>query len=312
MRADLMARESGFSVVFQRFFLSERGQIKELPSETGAVSYIIQPPLDGSRAALWIYLVSDAEVSYSDGMTCVKADGLEHIWHSSFSSGASDSFSQTTGILEDYSAALERKGCSLADNCVRTWLFVDDIDNNYLGMVESRREFFEKCGLTSRTHYIASTGICGKPAAESSVVQMDAYSIKGDFRQRYLYAPTHLNPTYEYGVTFERGVAVDYSGKNHVFISGTASIDNKGNVMHVGDIAGQTSRMLENVEVLLSEGDCGWQDVRMAIVYLRNSGDYAAAAPVLAERLSGVPYVVTLAPVCRPQWLIEIECIGLR
>lgn len=313
LKSELLSREYGFEVVFLRYFLSERAQLKELPHEEGAVSYVVQPPMGGGRIALWVYLVSGADVSYSDGATCVLADGLEHRWISSMYSDSGDSYSQTCRVFDSYSSRLTSDGCSLSDNCVRTWIFVDDIDNNYQGMVRGRREFFEKCGLTPQTHYIASTGICGGSSAGGNVlVQMDAYSIKGDFRQHYLYGRTHLNPTCEYGVTFERGVCLEYSGKSHVLISGTASIDNKGNVVHVGDVKGQTVRMLENVEVLLAEGGCCLGDVRMALIYIRSASDYAVTAPLIAEKLGNTPYVITLAPVCRPQWLIEMECIAIR
>jgi len=313
LKSELLSKEKGFVPVFQRYFLSDKEQFKELPSEEGAVSHIVQPPLDGSRIALWVYLVRGADVSYSKGTTTVRADGLEHIWHAGLYSDESGPYAQTNSILGDYSCCLGSSGCTLDENCVRTWIYVDDIDNNYRGMVRGRREFFEECGLTSQTHYIASTGIFGgSPYSGDVLVQMDGYAIKGDFGQRYLYAPTHMNPTYEYGVTFERGVRIDYSGKSHLLISGTASIDNRGDVCHVGDIAGQTRRMLENVEVLLREGGCGWEDVRMAIVYLRNAGDYTVAAPILSRCLGDIPFIATLAPVCRPQWLIEMECIGIK
>ena len=52
-------------------------------------------------------------------------------------------------------------------------------------------------------------------------VQMDTYAVDGLKSEQihYLYAPTHLNPTYEYGVSFERGTYVDYGDRRQVFIS---------------------------------------------------------------------------------------------
>jgi len=29
------------------------------------------------------------------------------------------------------------------------------------------------------------------------------------------------------------------------------------------------------------------------------------------EKLPETPFVITLAPVCRPQWLIEMECMAI-
>ena len=327
---EALEASDGFVPVFRRFFLSDRPQAAEIraaiaagtdgtaaEAASGAVSFIVQPPLDGSAVAVWMWLVRGAEIETAPGLSIAREGGREHIWHAGLTRTsppgiAGDSAAQTSGILEDYQRRLALKGLTFQSNCVRTWFFVSDIDNNYAGLVRARRENFECIGLTSRTHYVASTGIAGTPPPEGALVQMDAYAVAGPFSQRYLYAPTHLGPTYEYGVTFERGVRLDMDGRRSVLISGTASIDNKGAVLHVGDVCAQARRMLENVGELLSEAGCGWPDVRQAIVYLRNASDYEKAAPILSERLCGIPYAVTLAPVCRPDWLIEMECIALR
>ena len=304
----------GRKAVFRKYFLKDAAsQHPALPDEQGAVSYVQQPPLGGTAVAVWIYAVSGAEVEYGPSRTIVRGDGVEHIWTAGIVSPEGGSEEQSAGILESYGKDLCAVGLSIADNCVRTWFYVDDIDNNYAGMVKARRENFERCGLLPTTHYIASTGIAGKPAADGAIVQMDAYSVRGleNCRQRYLYAPTHLNPTYEYGVTFERGVRVEYSGKSHILISGTASIDNRGEILHVGDVAAQTLRMWENIEKLLEEGGSGWNDVRQIAVYLRNASDYATVAPMFETMFPDIPYVIVHAPVCRPGWLIEMECIAI-
>lgn len=302
--------------VFKRYFLSDAAaQRPLLPDERGAVSYIQQPPLDGNAVAVWIYAVGGAAVEYEADTTIVRdSDGVEHIWTAGICAPGRNSEEQTRGILEGYEAYLAGRELKIEDDCVRTWFHVSDIDDNYSGMVKARRENFAANGLVAETHYIASTGIAGKSAVPGAMVQMDAYCVRGleKCSQAYLYAPTHLNPTYEYGVTFERGVRLDYSGRRHILISGTASIDNKGNVLHTGDVTAQTRRMIENVDVLLKEGGMkDWSGVVQAIVYLRNASDYAKVEPLLAQRLGSTPYVITLAPVCRPDWLIEMECIAI-
>jgi enamine deaminase RidA (YjgF/YER057c/UK114 family) len=128
----------------------------------------------------------------------------------------------------------------------------------------------------------------------------------------YLYAPTHLNPTYEYGVAFERGVAIDFPTMRRVLISGTASINNCGQVVHCGDIRKQTERMLENIAALLAEAECDWSNVAHQIVYLRDIADYATVAAMLQQRFPDMPRVIVLAPVCRPDWLIEMEVMALK
>ena len=54
------------------------------------------------------------------------------------------------------------QGCKLADNCIRTWFFVQNVDVNYAGVVKARNEVFVTQNLTEKTHYIASTGIGGR------------------------------------------------------------------------------------------------------------------------------------------------------
>lgn len=298
-------------IVFKKFFLTSQVQAKSLPEEDGAVSAVVQPPLDGSAAAVWIWTVEDVESVLRKPGTTVVVDkgGCEHIWSAGLTSPAAGSEAQTVEILETYEKELCGIGMNLPDNCIRTWFYVHDIDNNYAGMVKGRRENFEKIGLTPQTHYISSTGICGSPA-NGALVQMDAYAVKGDFTQRYLCAPTHLNPTYEYGVTFERGTRLDCGDNRRVFISGTASINNRGEVVHVGDVVAQTERMIENVDVLLREGGASFADVKEISVYLRNAGDYRKIAGIFEELCPDIPYVIVLAPVCRPDWLIEMECIA--
>ena len=306
---------SGARYVLKRYFLSDSANQQPLMRQEPdvAVSVIQQQPLDGSKVAAWLYLVSDADVRAEKGAVVVRRNGYSHIWKMGMTSNQGDSAQQTERVLLDYEALLGGFGATLADNCLRTWFFVRDVDTQYAGMVRARRENFAGQGLTQETHYIASTGIGGTPGETGALVQLGAYALTGfePCQQSYLYAKTHLNPTYEYGVTFERGTKMAYGDRSHVLISGTASINNRGEVEHVGDIRQQTRRMWENVEALLAEGGAGFADVMHLVVYLRDAGDYKVVSEMFRERFPDVPTVVTLAPVCRPAWLIEMECMAV-
>ncbi len=227
---------------------------------------------------------------------------------------AANSEYQMRLLLNDYAMQLMEEGCTLADNCLRTWIFVQNVDCNYAGVVKARNEMFVTQNLTENTHYIASTGIGGRHADPKALVMLDAFAVAGlkPGQIKYLYARTHLNPTYEYGVSFERGTAVDYDDRRQVLISGTASINNRGEVMYAGDVRRQTERMWENVEALLKEADCGFGDVGHIIVYLRDIADYAVVKEMFDKRFPDTPRVITLAPVCRPGWLVEMECMAVK
>ena len=316
-RSDMLARAT---VVFKRYFLTDSAN--QVPvirdGDRCTISFIQQAPLGGgSKVSLWLYMVEGAEVQYgADALnsTVVRHNGYEHIWTMGMMSTNGNSFVQTDALLNDYESLLEeRYMANIAGNCIRTWFFVRDVDTNYAGLVVARRENFEINGLTSYTHYIASTGIGGSPSNTKALVQLGSYAVTGikPGQQQYLYALSHLNRTIEYGVTFERGTRVKFGDRSHLYISGTASIDNKGQVLHVGDVGKQTLRMWENVEKLLEEGGATYQDVAQIIVYLRDVADYPLVNKMFAERFPDIPFVITLAPVCRPAWLIEMECIAI-
>lgn len=306
---------AGVQCVARRYFLSDTAnQSSQIPSPCeGATSIIQQPPLDGSKVALWLYLTRGMEVSTEQGVTVCRSNGYTHLWYMGMQHPEGDSALQTHVLLEQYEAMLSHFGANVADHCVRTWFFVRDVDTHYAGLVKARKDWFCQHGLTEQTHYIASTGIGGGPAETRALVQLGTYALKGlePSQIRYLHAPEWLNATHEYGVTFERGTAVEYGDRSHVFISGTASIDHLGQVVHPGDIAGQTHRMWDNVEALLREGKASMDDVMHIIVYLRDLADYDLVSQLFAARFPGIPTVITLAPVCRPAWLIEMECIAV-
>ena len=311
----------GSVAVMKRFFLSDAAnqaahlQALLIENADGAVSIVEQPPLDGTKIALWAYLQQGVQARVlPHGDHEVSHGAYRHLWSASNWNKAAKSEYQMRLLFNDYIMRLAEQGCRLADNCIRTWIFVQNVDVNYAGVVKARNEVFHTQNLTENTHFIASTGIAGRHADPEVLVQFDAYAIEGVQPEQihYLYAPTHLNPTYEYGVSFERGTYVDYGDRRQVFISGTASINNKGEIVHPGDVRKQTLRMWENVETLLAEAECTYEHVGHMIVYLRDMADYTVVKEMYDERFPTVPKVYLQAPVCRPGWLIEMECMAVK
>lgn len=319
---EVLTRElKGAVAVFKRCFLSDAANQADIlqafmaENSDCALSIVEQPPLNGTKIALWVYLQTDVQTRVlHNGLFEVKHGAYRQLWGGSAFNRAANSEYQTRLLLNDYVMQLMEQGCTLANDCIRTWFFVQNVDVNYAGVVKARNEVFVTQNLTEKTHYISSTGIGGRHADPKVLVQMDTYAVAGlqAGQIHFLYAPTHLNPTYEYGVSFERGTYVDYGDRRHVFISGTASINNKGEVVHPGDIRKQTERMWENVEALLNEAECTFEDLGQMIVYLRDISDYAVVKKMYDSRFPAIPKVFVHAPVCRPGWLIEMECMGVR
>lgn len=295
-------RLTGFRPVFRRWFLSDAAAQTQHISKDSCIttSVIQQPPLDGSKAVLWIWLMKDV------------SDRYEYIFRGNMLSDAAGSYGQMQEILNVYSKELEDQGLNVTDGCARTWIYVRDVDVNYAGIVKARRELFDSWGMTPETHYLASTGINGLTESHRHLVSMDAYAVRGLGQEsiRYLHALENLSPTHIYGVTFERGTALHFEDRTQILISGTASIDSKGEIVAPGDIDSQTERTFENVGALLKEAGATLDDIAQMIVYLRDTADYRKVERYVSKHFPHTPKTITWAPVCRPGWLVEVECIA--
>jgi len=63
---------------------------------------------------------------------------------------------------------------------------------------------------------------------------------------------------------------------------------------------------------LLDEADCAFDDLMQIIVYLRDMADYKLVNKLFDQKFPTVPKVIVLAPICRPGWLVEMECIASK
>ena len=142
---------------------------------------------------------------------------------------------------------------------------------------------------------------------------MDAYSILGlaPEQMSYLNDFDHLCATNDYNVTFERGTRIAYADRAHLFISGTASIDRAGRVVHPGNVLRQLDLALSNVDALLSSGSASLANMMYLLVYLRDPTDFACVDRYLDHRFPDLPILIVQGSVCRPEWLVEVEGIGV-
>ncbi|MFC1585364.1 Rid family hydrolase [Fibrobacterota bacterium] len=238
------------------------------------------------------------------------------LWTANYAGqGFSDAGKQTDEVFESLATVLGEYNMSLLDNTIRTWVFVRDIDNQYKGMVISRRNFFLKHGFTGKTRYIASTGIEGNAREVNSLISVDAMSLGGLAKDQIVVmeALEHLSPSIKYGVTFERGLKVPFGDRTHLYVSGTASINEKGELLYPGNIRKQTRRALENIKALLTPHGADFADVAHLIVYVRDPKKKSAVEEMLSGYIpERVPCLLVEAPACRPGWLVEIEAMGIK
>ena len=129
-----------------------------------------------------------------------------------------------------------------------------------------------------------------------------------------------LNEAYSYEKpsSFSRGMRIDLNGATILLISGTASIDEKGRSVHIGDFRAQMRRTLANITGLLASEGRTWHDVVRTTCYLRDiERDYEAfneerTAFYKDLGLDPLPASTGIqAILCRPELLVEIEAIAL-
>ncbi len=312
--------------VFLRFHLSDISRqaavLREiLGKHDSFVSFVGQAPLNGGRIALeaWHLRPPDFEKTVIDyngtHEVDIKFKNYEFLYHCCRKLKTDNSANQTVEEFNTLERALRKRGGKVADNCLRTWIYCRDVDNNYAGLVKARRELFQQYGLNENTNYISSTGIEGQCEDPHRLIDMDSYCIFGleAGQVEYMHALDHLSPTSAYGVTFERGTRIIFGDRSHYYISGTASIDRNGEIVHPGNVSAQTTRTIENIKALLNNHDADLNDLKLAVVYLRDDKD----APLVEKGLQillpdNLPRLMVKAPVCRPGWLVEIDAIGVN
>ena len=129
-----------------------------------------------------------------------------------------------------------------------------------------------------------------------------------------------LNEAYDYEKpsSFSRGMRLDLGNFVVLLISGTASIDEAGVSVHVGDFRKQMRRTLQNITALLAAEGCTWKDIVRTSCYLRDiDRDYAEfneerTVFFKEQGLDPLPASTGIqAKLCRPELLVEIEAIAM-
>ena len=108
--------------------------------------------------------------------------------------------------------------------------------------------------------------------------------------------------------------ASDLSGVNRVLLcSGQTSVDDECNPVHVGDMAGQINKALDNLETILAQAGLGLSDVVRLNYYVTDVNAFLEAyesdtMPRLSQ--AGCRLATTLlgiAALFLPELLVEIE-----
>lgn len=161
----------------------------------------------------------------------------------------------------------------------------------------------------------------GLPAAEAAPTGILKPSVAGRpmVRKAAICAPTVLNEAPDYGSAFSRGLRIELpGGVTQLLISGTASVGENGETLHVGDFRAQLWRTYLNITRLLEAEGATWQDIVRTTCYIRDiERDYDEFNRVRNEffralALNPLPASTAIqARICRSDLLVEIEAIAM-
>jgi enamine deaminase RidA (YjgF/YER057c/UK114 family) len=196
------------------------------------------------------------------------------------------------------------------DEVVRTWIYLRHMDRDYAEFNRARREFFRSRGIDLKP---ASTAVGGVPCADAHDFSMRLHAVKspGPLDVEVMSAPT-LNEAWVYGSDFSRGLKIVEANKIALYVSGTASVDEAGRTVHVGDLEAQAERMLVNISALLAAHGASFQNLVSAVTYLKNPSDAPLLRAIFQEHgFEGFPCTLVEAPICRPDLLCETEAVAV-
>jgi enamine deaminase RidA (YjgF/YER057c/UK114 family) len=167
---------------------------------------------------------------------------------------------------------------------------------------------------------LEALGLSARSAGDGHCQGLDPVPGRRLIEKRPIEAPDVLNEAYDYSnpATFTRGMRVELPGATMLYLSGTASVDENGATVHVGDFAAQTARTFRNLTRLLVAEKASWHDVVRTTCYLRDiERDYEQFNQIRAyfmrsAGLDPLPASTAVqARICRSDLLVEIEAIAV-
>jgi 2-iminobutanoate/2-iminopropanoate deaminase len=133
--------------------------------------------------------------------------------------------------------------------------------------------------------------------------------------------PQVLNEAYDYTKpsSFSRALAFPLGDATLLLISGTASVDEQGGSVHLGDFRAQLWRTYRNITAILEANGMAWPDIVRTTCYLRDiERDYADFNAVRTaffswNGLAPLPASTGIQTrLCREDLLVEIEAIAIK
>ena len=217
-----------------------------------------------------------------------------------------NNYKQAENLFEKSDKILKNFGSSFRD-VIRTWLYADKILDWYSELNLARNKFFEKNKIYE--HLVpASTGI-GIPNLSGAAIASQVLAVipkNGSVKIEKANSPLQ-NPALNYKSSFSRGIKLEVKNDREIFISGTASINKKGETVFLDDTRKQIEMTMDVVSAILADANMDWENVTNALVYFKNKDEFNLFDEYCSEKKISIPHIKINADICRDNLLFEIE-----
>ncbi len=164
-------------------------------------------------------------------------------------------------------------------------------------------------------------GILSEEDKIQSYVYPQIHLERPPLQKHAVHASDELNEAYDYfprPSSFSRALRLEIKGFTILLISGTASVDDMGDSVHIGDFRAQCWRTYSNITSLLSAESMTWHDIVRTTCYMRDiERDYRDFNEVRTSffqwlELDPLPASTGIqVRLCREDLLVEIEAIAV-
>lgn len=113
---------------------------------------------------------------------------------------------------------------------------------------------------------------------------------------------------------YSPALTVEVGDCKMIYLTGQTSIDQKGEVVCPGDVAGQTEHAFKLAEELLRAAGAGLKDVVKAQIFLTDINDYPQVAPVRNKYFAEnrpVSTIVAVNALTTPGCKVELDLVAM-
>jgi enamine deaminase RidA (YjgF/YER057c/UK114 family) len=229
-----------------------------------------------------------------------------------------DRASRSEAMFSEAERLLRSEGASYQD-VVRTWIYLSDILDWYGDFNTVRNRCYSNFGFLGSTtgeeeqiFLPASTGIEGKNSLGLPAT-MDVFAVHrtphSGTTVRPIYGTKQRSP-FRYGSAFSRAMVVEDAASKLILVSGTASIDEQGRSVFVGDPAAQIHQSLNVVAALGESEGAKLHDLCEVTVFVKKREDFPVYQKAIEQlEIANIPSVNVVADVCRDELLFELDAV---